>query len=139
MKVKSLSCLTLETPWTAAYQAPPSMGFSRQEYWSGVPSPSLIKCFRTLIFMDTHFHGQLSSVFLLQVTYYSFLIFIMHSFLKLWLSSYHLHYITFFLYYLPLGKLRIVPHYSHKLRAFSSFETILLKVIAVLPWWGKPD
>ena len=27
-------------PWTAAYQAPPSMGFSRQEYWSGVPSPS---------------------------------------------------------------------------------------------------
>ena len=29
------------TPWTAAYQAPPPMGFSRQEYWSGVPSPSL--------------------------------------------------------------------------------------------------
>ena len=29
------------TPWTAAYQAPLSMGFSRQEYWSGVPSPSL--------------------------------------------------------------------------------------------------
>ena len=29
------------TPWTAAYQAPPSMGFSRQEYWSGVPLPSL--------------------------------------------------------------------------------------------------
>ena len=28
------------TPWTAAYQALPSMGFSRQEYWSGVPSPS---------------------------------------------------------------------------------------------------
>ena len=27
------------TPWTAAYQAPPSMGFSRQEYWSGVPFP----------------------------------------------------------------------------------------------------
>ena len=30
------------TPWTAAYQAPPSMGFSRQEYWSGVPLPSLL-------------------------------------------------------------------------------------------------
>ena len=30
----------LTTPWTAAYQAPPSMGFSRQEYWSGVPLPS---------------------------------------------------------------------------------------------------
>ena len=100
IKVKSesevaQSCLTLETPWTAAYQAPPSMGFSRQEYWSGVPSPSLIKCFRILIFMDTHFHGQLSSVFLFQVTYYNFLIFIMHSFLKLQLSSYHLHYIIF--------------------------------------------
>ena len=31
----------LATPWTAAYQAPPSMGFSRQEYWGGVPLPSL--------------------------------------------------------------------------------------------------
>ena len=41
MKVKSLSrVLLVATPWTAAYQAPPSMGFSRQEYWSGVPSPS---------------------------------------------------------------------------------------------------
>ena len=29
------------TPWSAAYQAPPSMGFSREEYWSGVPLPSL--------------------------------------------------------------------------------------------------
>ena len=34
------SCPTLLTPWTAAYQAPPSMGFSRQKYWSGVPLPS---------------------------------------------------------------------------------------------------
>ena len=42
MKVKTLSCVQLfETPWTAAYQAPPSMGFSRQKYWSGVPLPSL--------------------------------------------------------------------------------------------------
>ena len=41
MKVKSLSRVRLlETPWTAAYQAPPSMGFPRQEYWSGVPLPS---------------------------------------------------------------------------------------------------
>ena len=38
LKVKSLSRVwLLATPWTAAYQAPPSMGFSRQEYWSGVP------------------------------------------------------------------------------------------------------
>ena len=42
VKVKSLSHVQLcATPWTAAYQAPPSMGFSRQEYWSGVPLPSL--------------------------------------------------------------------------------------------------
>ena len=45
MKVKSESEVLsrvrlLATPWTAAYQAPPSMGFSRQEYWSGVPLPS---------------------------------------------------------------------------------------------------
>ena len=42
VKVKSLSRVwLLATPWTAAYQAPLSMGFSRQEYWSGVPLPSL--------------------------------------------------------------------------------------------------
>ena len=41
LKVKSLSCVRLFTmPWTAAHQAPPSMGFSRQGYWSGVPLPS---------------------------------------------------------------------------------------------------
>ena len=41
VKVKSLSRVRLsEIPWTAAYQAPPTMGFSRQEYWSGVPLPS---------------------------------------------------------------------------------------------------
>ena len=41
VKVKSLSCVRPSaTPWTAAYQAPLSMGFSRQEYWSGVPLPS---------------------------------------------------------------------------------------------------
>ena len=42
VRVKSLSLAQLlATPWTAAYQATPSMGFSRQEYWSGVPLPSL--------------------------------------------------------------------------------------------------
>ena len=41
VKVKSLSRVRLlATSWTAAYQAPPSMGCSRQEYWSGVPLPS---------------------------------------------------------------------------------------------------
>ena len=40
VKVKSLSCVQPSvTPWTAAFQAPPSMGFSRQEYWSGVLLP----------------------------------------------------------------------------------------------------
>ena len=43
VKVKSLShARLLATRWTAAYQASPSMGFSRQEYWSGVPLPSPI-------------------------------------------------------------------------------------------------
>ena len=42
VKVMSLSPVQLfATPWTAAHQAPPSMGFSRQKYWSGVPLPSL--------------------------------------------------------------------------------------------------
>ena len=41
-RVKSFSHVWLfATPWTVAHQAPPSMGFSRQEYWSGVPFPSL--------------------------------------------------------------------------------------------------
>ena len=41
VKVKSLSCVRLfAIPWTVAYQAPPSMGFSRQECWSGLPFPS---------------------------------------------------------------------------------------------------
>ena len=44
VKVKSLSCvLLLATPWTAAYQAPLPMGFSRQEYWSGLPLKALCK------------------------------------------------------------------------------------------------
>ena len=41
VKAKSLSYVRLfATPWTVAYQAPPSMGFSRQEYWNGLPFPS---------------------------------------------------------------------------------------------------
>ena len=43
VKVKLLSRVQLlATPWTAAHQAPPAMGLSRQEYWSGVPLPSLL-------------------------------------------------------------------------------------------------
>ena len=48
--MKSLSCVRLlATPWTVAYQAPPSMGFLMQEYWSGVPLPSLDKALRDLL------------------------------------------------------------------------------------------
>ena len=49
VKVKSLSLVwLLVTPWTAGYQAPPSMGFSRQEYWSGVPLPSLMEYYSAI-------------------------------------------------------------------------------------------
>ena len=50
VKVKSLSRVQLfETPWTAAHRAPPSMGFSMQEYWSGAPSPSpILTCYFSL-------------------------------------------------------------------------------------------
>ena len=37
------------TPWTAAYQAPPSMGFARQEYWSGLPLPSSLNSLARII------------------------------------------------------------------------------------------
>ena len=54
-EVKLLSRVRLlATPWTAAYQAPPSMGFSRQEYWSGVPSPSL----HILNLTDNRYYGR---------------------------------------------------------------------------------
>ena len=59
VKVNSLSRVwLLAIPWTAAYQAPPSVGFSRQEYWSGVPLPSpiyfldTIKIFSVSLFED---------------------------------------------------------------------------------------
>ena len=52
MKVKSLSRVQLlVTSWTAAYQAPPSMGFSRQEYWSGLPLPSPTLLYRYLLYL----------------------------------------------------------------------------------------
>ena len=51
VKVKSLSRVQLlETPWIAAHQAPPSMGFSSQQYWSGVLLPSLFTQQRTIQF-----------------------------------------------------------------------------------------
>ena len=76
MEVKSesevaQSCPTLGTPWTVAHQAPPSMGFSRQEYRSGLPLPSPLLFEKTeyneylLTFFNTkilfHFHVNTSS------------------------------------------------------------------------------
>ena len=56
-KVKSLSRVRLlATPWTAAYQSPPSMVFSRQEYWSGVPLPSPIQLLITIKNMSMLFN-----------------------------------------------------------------------------------
>ena len=50
VKVKSLSRVRLlATPWTVAHQAPPSMGFSRQEYWSGVPLTSPVTVVKTIL------------------------------------------------------------------------------------------
>ena len=55
VKVKSLSHVRLlATPWTTAYQAPPSMRFSRQEYWSGMPLPSPHVTSRFNLFCDFH-------------------------------------------------------------------------------------
>ena len=51
VKVKSLSHVwLLAIPWTVAHQAPPSMGFSRQEYWSGLPLPSPLFMYTTKLF-----------------------------------------------------------------------------------------
>ena len=63
VKVKSLSRVwALATLWTADYQAPPSMGFSRQEYWSRVPLPSLLI-----------YSYNINYVFLLNLLFFSFL------------------------------------------------------------------
>ena len=57
VKVKSLSHVRLlVTPWTAAYNAPPSMGFSRQEYWSGLPLPSPIKSLKARPLIPDGYH-----------------------------------------------------------------------------------
>ena len=65
MKVKSESevsqlCPTLVTPWTAAYQAPPSMGVSRQKYWSGVPLKKVFRSFSVFHKLTTPIRHSLS-------------------------------------------------------------------------------
>ena len=68
VKVKSLSRVRLiATPWTAAHQAPPSMGFSRQEYWTGVPLPSLALAYRNGFYFIDHI-DELSWVTMISFT-----------------------------------------------------------------------
>ena len=64
VKVKSLNCVQLlATSWTVAHQAPPSMGFSRQEYWSGMPLPSPpIKSGKIIVGIAYHSFHLLSGV-----------------------------------------------------------------------------
>ena len=60
VKVKSLSHVQLwATPWTSAYQALPSMGFSRQQYWSGVPLPSPRFMIRPCLNTERNWGGHL--------------------------------------------------------------------------------
>ena len=64
VKVKSLSRVWLfETPWSAAYQAPLPMGFSRQEYWSGLPSPS------PMTYLQSRYYGILLLLRTLQMLF----------------------------------------------------------------------
>ena len=75
VKVKLLSHVRLlVTPWTAAHQAPPSMGFSRQEYWSGVPLPSLFSNYMYMylwiyIYTCTNTYSHNHYVILLSIFY----------------------------------------------------------------------
>ena len=67
VKVKSLSRVRLfMTLWTAAYQAPPSMGFSRQEYWSEVPLPSPIQWIVSYIFYN-HLNLSLKRIYIINL------------------------------------------------------------------------
>ena len=80
LKGKLLSCCRLlVTSWTAAYQAPLSMGFSRQEYWSGVPLPSPITIITSVImnehrginFMQTVLYPFLNKYFLIVMFHFA--------------------------------------------------------------------
>ena len=68
VKVKSLSrARLLATPWTAAHQAPPSMGFSRQEYWSGVPLPSPREFLGQCKYSILHYKDRYMSFWFVQI------------------------------------------------------------------------
>ena len=72
VKVKSLSrARLLVTRWTAAYQAPPSMEYSRQEYWSGLPLPSPINSFNFIVRFSLLYRKMTVSKNLTHMFYYS--------------------------------------------------------------------
>ena len=83
VKVKSLSRVRLlATPWTAAHQDPPSMGFSRQEYWSGVPLPSLITSLRSSLTSLGSFPSRMMKISTWKFQSTPLLIFMVCSFMK---------------------------------------------------------
>ena len=105
VKGKSLSHVRLlATPWTAAHQAPPSMGFSRQEYWSGLPFPSpfnmLINIIKNIIhiLMECYVKSFLISS---DKLYLLMIIFLMHHSIQFSVISFKLFAAIF------LGKIRL--------------------------------
>ena len=93
VKVKSLSRVRLlATPWTAAYQAPPSMGFSRQEYWSGnLPLKSI--CYHEHLSLVLLFHSNgysaMSILILHSIPLYIYVIIQLLNLLQLEKKSYY--------------------------------------------------
>ena len=89
MKVKSLSRVWLfVTPWTAAHQAPPSVGFSRQEYWSGVPLPS------PFLFLDEFF--KIMNEFWISFNSFSLSFWSTHIFFSFMLIWWHTDFLTLY-------------------------------------------
>ena len=85
VKVKSLSRVWLfATPWTAAFQAPPPMGFSRQEYWSGVSLPSVVLSIEPII---SQWEITLRAPFLMWCLRMLLLLLLLSRFSSVWLCA----------------------------------------------------
>ena len=75
VKVKLLSRVRPSaTPWTAAFQAPPSMGFPRQEYWSGMPLPSPIVLLFLLIYVEVRLLGGIKLIVIAEKCFLKYLL-----------------------------------------------------------------
>ena len=107
VKVKSLSRVRLlATPWTAAYHAPPSIGFSRQEYWSGVPLPSPVLI--TAVWQsDSVIHIHTFFFMFFSIMIYYRILNIVHCALQSDLVIY-----TFYIYYFASAKCKFPTHLS---------------------------